>query len=305
LAASRKKLLAVRDKRVRPGKDDKVLVSWNSLMIEAMARAGVILKQASYVSAAEKAAQFIIDKISRKDRRLLHTWRKGKATLDAYLDDYANFTAALITLYESTFNERWIEKAAQLADTMLQHFEDKQRGGFFFTADDHEELIARNKDLHDASVPSGNAMAATALIRLGKLTGKTHYLEAAGRTLATGTPVMERTPTGAGQMLIALDLWLGPIQELVFLGGSDERQNQSLLDDLHATYLPHAVMAYRQDGSLGASKAIATPTLEPLFSGRGATDGQPTLFICENFACQSPVSGVKKVTAAIKQLGSK
>src|SRR6185369_11144590 len=121
-----------------------------------------------YAVAAASATNFVLKHMSRPDGRLLHTWRHGKARLDAYLDDYSYFINALITLYESTFNEHWIDEAARLADLMLRHFEDKATGGFFYTADDHEQLIARNKDLHDASIPSGNAMAATALIRLGK-----------------------------------------------------------------------------------------------------------------------------------------
>ncbi|MBW8883199.1 MAG: thioredoxin domain-containing protein, partial [Planctomycetia bacterium] len=229
LAASRVKLLAARDQRVRPGKDDKILVSWNALMIDALARAARIVEQPGYAIAAEKAADFILLKMARSDGRLLHTWRNGHAKLDGYLDDYAYFVNALVTLYEATFNERWIEDAVRLADVMLQHFTDKDRGGFFFTADDHEQLIARNKDLHDASVPSGNAMAATALLRLGKLCGKTEYLEAASSTLAAAQPVMERMPTAVGQMLIALDLYLGPSTELVLISGKDETANQSAI----------------------------------------------------------------------------
>ena len=144
-------------------------------------RAGAGRRESSssreYLIAAEKAAELYSGANARPDGRLLHTWRHGQAKLDAYLDDYAYFVNALVTLYEATFNERWIDEAVRLADFMLKHFEDHERGGFFFTADDHEQLIARNKDLHDASVPSGNAMAATALLRLGRLSGRTDYLD--------------------------------------------------------------------------------------------------------------------------------
>ena len=153
---------------------------------------------------------------------------------------------ALITLYEATFNERWIDEAARLAEVLLKRFEDPERGGFFYTADDHEQLIARNKDLHDASVPSGNAMAASALLRLGRLTGRTAYLDAAGRTLAAARSVMERTPTGAAQMLIALDLWLGPASELVLVGGGDEGANDESIAALQQSFLPRSVIAYRR-----------------------------------------------------------
>ena len=242
---------------------------------------------------------FILKQMSRSDRRLLHTWRQGQVKLDGYLDDYSYFVNALVTLYEATFNERWIDEAVRLADLMLKHFEDKDRGGFFFTADDHEQLIARNKDLHDASVPSGNAMAATALIRLGHIAGRTAYLEAAGRTLAAARSVLERMPTAAGQMLIALDLWIGPAQELVLLGGSDEAANQEVLAAIQKSYLPRSVVAYRSQSEPAAQRARA---LEPLFAGRAATGGQPTLYICENFACQAPIKGAAEIKSAVAKL---
>lgn len=297
LAASRERLLAVRDRRVRPGKDDKVLVSWNALMIDAFARAGMVLGECRYIEAADKALSFITRQMRKANGRLLHTWRHGKATLDAYLDDYSYLVNALVTQYEATFQESWMEEAVQLADAMLLHFEDKERGGFFFTADDHEQLIARNKEQHDASIPSSNAMAATALIRLGKLTGRTDYLEAAGRTLAAAHSVMQRMPTAVGQMLIALDMWRGPMQELVIVGGNNNEANQKAVAAMQRAFVPNAVCAYR----LAAAPPTKGP-LEGLFAGRAAVGDQPTLYICENFACQAPVAGVEQIGDAIAKL---
>jgi uncharacterized protein len=307
LAESRAKLLAVRDRRVRPGKDDKVLVSWNALMIDALARAGVVLPEPKYLIAAENAANFILQHLSRKDGRLLHTWRSGQAKLEGYLDDYSYTINAFVTLYEATFNERWIDEAVRLADILLKHFEDHERGGFFFTADDHEQLIARNKDLHDASVPSGNAMAATALIRLGKLTGNAPFLAAGGRTLAVAQSVMERSPTGAGQMLRALDLWRGPLQELVLIGGANETENAEVVSTIHKSFLPNSVFAYRPAATPATAKSKSrdisrSPQLEPLFTGRAAEGGQPTLYICENYACQAPIIGADTIRAALAKL---
>ena len=139
------------------------------------------------------------------DGRLLHTWRGGKAKLDAYLDDYASLANALVTLYEATGDERWIDEAVRLADVMLEKFADPAGGGFFYTASDHEQLLTRTKELTDSSVPSGNALAATALLRLGKLLGRSDYLDAAEATLAAAVPILERAPMAAGQMLLALD----------------------------------------------------------------------------------------------------
>jgi uncharacterized protein len=312
LKESREKLLAVRDSRVRPGKDDKILTSWNGLMIDALARAAratdgkapaLHAAAEAFQAAATRAAEFVLMSMSRPDGRLLHTWRHGKAKLDAYLDDYAYFINALVTLYESTFSERWIDEAVRLTDLMQQHFEDKEGGGFFFTADDHEQLIARNKDFHDASVPSGNGMAATALIRLGKLTGRTDYLESARRAIVAGLPTIERAPMAAGQLLIALDMWLGPMQELVLIGGVGEAENQAVLGELRRAYLPNTIIAYRPGESHGSS-ARRSPILDPLFAGRAAINGQPVLYICENFACQAPISGVEAIQAAVRGLSA-
>ncbi|MDX1945498.1 MAG: thioredoxin domain-containing protein [Pirellulaceae bacterium] len=301
LADSRTKLLAVRDRRVRPGKDDKILVSWNALMIDSLARAGVILNEPRYLAASTKAANFILSDLT-KDGRLLHTWRHGKAKLAAYLDDYSYFINSLATLYEATFDERWIEEATRLAEIMRARFEDQERGGFFFTADDHEQLIARNKDFHDASVPSGNGMAATALIRLGKLTGQTEYLESARRTLLAGLAIMQRSPTAAGQLLIALDLWLGPVRELVLIGGADEAHNAAALQTIRQRYLPNVVLAYRPVGGSPKSEVQKSKSLAPLFAGRTAIEGQPTLYICQDFACQAPAVGLESIRAALDGL---
>jgi uncharacterized protein len=316
-AESRAKLLAIRDQRIRPGKDDKVLVSWNALMIDALARASHVVEEPEYLIAAEKAADFILSKMSRPDGRLLHTWRNGQARLDAYLDDYSYFINALTTLYEATFNERWIDEAARLANIMLQHFEDKDHGGFFFTADDHEQLIARNKDLHDASIPSGNALAATALLRLGKLTcgagvspatptrsvsegpETLAYLESAARTLAFARPTLERMPTACGQMLIALDLYVGPATEVVLIGGTDEQANQQAIAALQKSFLPRSVTACRGPT---AEKAARSPALDPLFAGRENANTEPTLYICQNFSCQAPIQGVEQIKSALAKL---
>src|SRR5262249_41310146 len=151
---------------------------------------------------------FVLGSMRREDGRLLHTWRHGRATLDAYLDDYASLASALVALYEADFDERWIDEAVKLADPMLGLFADPEQGGFFFTADDHETLITRQKDLYDAAVPSGNSMAAWSLLRLGKLTGRADYLEAAEGTLRLAAGLMRQSPLACGQMLIALDMYL-------------------------------------------------------------------------------------------------
>lgn len=288
LARNRAKLLEVRSRRVWPGLDDKVLVSWNALMIDALANAAGVLGERRYSEAAAKAAGFLLNTLRRADGRLLHSWRKGQAKFDAYLDDYSYLANALLSLYEADFNERWIDAAVELADTMLKHFADPAGGSFFFTADDHETLITRQKDLHDSSVPSGNGMAATALVRLGKLTGRGDYISAAEGILRSNAILMEQSPTAAGQMLLALDTYLGPTPEIVILGNIDQAVTAETLADLRRRYLPRKVVACRGTSQTAERKS---PALAALFEGRSPQPPGPTVFVCENFACQAPVSG--------------
>jgi uncharacterized protein YyaL (SSP411 family) len=299
LAESRHQLLSARDQRVRPGKDDKILLSWNALMIDSLARAAGVLGEPRYLAAAARAADFILQKMTRPDGRLLHSWRNGQAKLAAYLDDYAFFIQSLITLYESQFDERWIDQAVRLADLILAHFADPQAAGFFYTADDHERLIARNKDFLESSVPSGNAMAAMALLRLGKLCGRVDYLQAAHGVIATAASLLERAASGMGQMLSAAEMQLGPLSEIAILGNHRQGDTASAITDLRRRYLPNRVLACRKPGDPGSS-----PHLGSLFEGKTIAGAEPTVYVCENFACQAPVAGRAAIGALWDGLAS-
>ena len=316
LAQSRQKLLEVRDRRIRPGKDDKVLVSWNGLMIDALARAdsvgpgakreeleegGEKREEGCYLNAACRAADFILKEMTRDDGWLLHSYRHGTAKLDGYLDDYACFTNALVTLYERTFDERWIDEAVRLAEIMLKHFKDPSVAdgggdGFFFTADDHEQLIARQKDVQDSSVPSGNAMAATCLLRLSKLTGREDFFTAAESSLRLGQGLMENHPSAAGQMLVALDFYLGPTQEIVILGDQENSETAKVLGKLRSRFVPNCVVACRSNASDGSQP------LHPLFDGKQREGDKVMVFVCENFTCQAPVVGADAALAVVRSL---
>jgi uncharacterized protein YyaL (SSP411 family) len=298
LAASREKLLELRGSRIRPGRDDKVLVAWNGLAIDALARAAGPLEAPRYLEAAEKSAAFILRDMRKSDGRLLHTWRGGQAKIDAYLDDYAALANAMVSLYEATFSERYIDEAIGLVEIILKHFADSHAGGFFYTADDQEQLIARNKEMQDGSVPSGNALAATVLIRLGKLTGRSDYLAAAEKTFQAATKLLDRAPTAAGQMLLALDMCVGPTPEIVLLGDPANRDAGSVLDQLRRRFIPSKVVALRPATAAGNYQS---PALDSLFAGKSAREPEPTLLICQNFTCQAPVSGIE---AATKQIGA-
>jgi len=300
LAQSRTELFAVRAKRVHPHKDDKVIVGWNGLMIDAMARAGAALGEPKYVAGAAAAADFILRNVRREDGRLLHTWRAGQAKLDAYLDDYAALANSLVTLYEATFDERWIDEAVALVDVVLEQFADRERGGFFFTAGDHEQLLTRTKELTDSSTPSGNALAATALVRLGTLLGRDEYLRTAEAVLAAAVPIMERAPMAAGQMLLALDRYLGPAYELVVVGEFHREDSQSVVPLLQRRYLPWSVMAVRLDAA--NRPAHRSTHLDKMFAGKTSRDGQPVLFVCQGFTCEQPAVGLAAIESRLDSL---
>lgn len=298
LAESRRRLLEVRDRRVRPGKDDKVLLGWNALMIEPLARAAGAFDEPRYWDAAVRAADFVLHEMRRPDGRLLHTWRGGQAKLDAYLDDYAFLIQALVTMYESQFDERWFDEAVRLADLVLEHFADPQAAGFYYTADDHERLIARNKDFYESSIPSGNAVAAMALLRLGKLCGRSDYLQAADGIVTAAAGLMARVPSAVGQMLAAVDMVLGPLPEIAVIGDPARGDTAAVLSDLRRRYLPNRVVACRAPGRGAGSRHLA-----PLFRGKSLCGAEPTVYLCENFACQAPVSGRQAVIGLWDRLG--
>ncbi len=303
LAESRQQLFTTREKRVRPGRDDKVIVAWNGLMIDAMARAGVALDEPEYIIAADDVAGFILSRMRRDDGRLLHTYRNGHAKLDAYLDDYTSLANGLVSLYEANFEERWIEEAVRLMDIVLEQFADPDGGGFFYTAANHEQLIARTKELTDSSTPSGNGLAATALLRLGRLLGRRDYLDAAERTLSAALPILQRAPTAAGQMLLALDRHLGPAHELVLVGDRAHDDVKNAVAAIQRRYLPRAVFAVRDSASADPTAARSSH-LGNIFTGKESPNGQPVLYVCQNFACQSPAVGLAAIEAQLDALSA-
>jgi uncharacterized protein len=299
LDASRAKLLAMRDERIPPAKDTKVLVSWNGLMIAALSEGGRILKDERYLQAAGRAAGFILDRMRRDDGRLLHTFKDGRARLDAYLDDYANLIDGLTRLYEATGEPRWIESALDLTRIMIDEFADPEHGGFFFTGHHHEELIARQKDYYDNATPSGNAMAATALVRLGALTGRDDLTRAGRSALESVQVMLESQPAAGGQSLIALDFLLGPTRELAVIAGADADEFRAVLEAIATPFLPHKVVA-----PATSSQAESLAGSIPLLADRPSREGRTTTYICEHFACRAPVVGVGGVESALRDRGS-
>jgi len=296
LLACRTKLLAARDRRVRPARDDKVLVNWNGLMIDAMARAAATFGEPRYLEVARRAARFLLDHLRDDRGRLRHTWRAGRARIPALLDDHACLIEGLVSLYQANFDEGLLDDAVRLADDVLEHFSDPDACGFFTTADDHPPLITRPKEIVDSSVPSGNAMAATALLRLGRLCGVTRYTEVAERVIAGARDQLEQFPTAMAQMLLAIDSLAGPVRHIVVVGAPRDPEIAALLATLNKHYLPDKLVAVRavHDAASGPPRP-----LDALFRGKPPVGGTPTVYVCENHTCQQPVTG----GVAMRELG--
>ncbi|MEX0726516.1 MAG: thioredoxin domain-containing protein [Planctomycetaceae bacterium] len=284
LARCREKLFDVRSQRIAPGRDDKVLVAWNGLMISALSRAARTLNEPRYKTAAVNAANFLRESLVDQDNRLMHGYKDGVAKSRAFLDDYACLINGLLDLYQTTFDGGPLDWACSLADQMLALFADTDAGGFFFTPHDHESLITRQKDSQDGATPSGNGMAAFALLRLGRLCSREDFTEAAVKTLELLSGQMSRISLASGQSLMALDDWLGPSDEIVVVDGDDPAASEPFIDLLRQTFLPNAVVARKTAASATATSLAAS------FTGKDAIDGRPTVYVCQRGSCQAPIT---------------
>jgi uncharacterized protein YyaL (SSP411 family) len=292
LSRAKSILLEARRKRIPPARDDKILTAWNGLMIAAFAQAGQALG-AEYTADAARAAEFLLSAMRTSEGRLLRTCIPGRpAKLNAYLEDYSFFIDGLVALYEASFDLRWLTAAVELADIMIDQFWDGGQGGFFFTGKDHEKLLVRAKEPHDGATPSGNSMAALALLRLSHLTGRGDLLEKAERTFQLSRSLMAELPTAAGQMLVALDFYLGPVDEYAVVGRSSDAACREALQIIRTGYRPRKVVALRDTDRSAADQAAVEKAI-PLLASKAAADGEVTTYLCRNFTCQAPLIGVE------------
>jgi uncharacterized protein YyaL (SSP411 family) len=276
---ARRALYAHRSRRVWPGRDDKRILSWNALMVAALAGAGAAIPCREYLDAAVACAEFIWGEMRDERGRLRRTWKDGEARLNAYLEDYAYLTDALLTLYEATLDARWFTRSRETADQMVELFADPERGGFFTTSSDHEELIVRRKDADDHPIPSGNSAAALALLRLAALTGERSYEQHAVSVFRLLHKAAANHPQALAHLLQGIDFYLADVKEVALAGASDNG-----LDDLARVirdrYRPHVVVAAGDEG-----------TEEPaLMRDRPTVDGHAAAYVCERFECQRPVT---------------
>ena len=285
-------LRLAREEREHPLLDDKALASWNGLMLRAFAEAGAALERQDYLDAATRNATFLLETM-RPQGRLMRSYREGQAKLPGFLEDYSFVADGLLSLYEATFERRWLDAAVELADEMISLFWDDQASGFYDTGRDHEELVVRPRDVFDNAQPCGGSVASDLLLRLSVVTGNDDYAAKALASLRTLAELMGRAPAGTGRWLAALDFYLSMPKEVAVVGPLDNPDTRNLLREVHGRYLANRVMV----GAEGESAAVSSGL--PLLSGRGMVDGKPTAYVCENYACQLPVTNAEALAAQL------
>jgi uncharacterized protein YyaL (SSP411 family) len=294
LERARPELFRVRQGRVHPATDDKVLAAWNGMAISALAEAGRALGEPTFVRAAVRAADFVLAHLRDDAGRLLHSWRDGRPGAPAFADDHALMAEACLTLYETTFDLRYFREARALCDELLRSFWDRDRGGFFQTGSDAEALIVRPKDLYDNAVPSGNSAAADVLLRLARLTGEAEYETAALSALGLVRDALASAPTGFGQALSALDRSLSASREIAVVGDPRADDTRTLVAEVTTKrFLPNTVLAVAAPDDEASREAV------PLLRDRTAIDGRATAYVCERFACRLPATDPEALAAQL------
>jgi uncharacterized protein YyaL (SSP411 family) len=283
ISGIRRTLLAERERRVRPARDEKVLAAWNGLALRAFALASRVTGDERYREAAVELARFLLEKMM-PEGRLRRSYKDGEARIDAYLEDYAALADGLTALYEATFETEWLVSARDLADAMISLFWDAERGAFYDTPADHEELVARPRDLYDTAAPSGNSLATESLLRLALLLDRDDYRQVSERVLADLAGGMEKLPAGFGRLLCALDLSVSRTVEVALVGDAASHETRALADAVYERYLPNSVVAGRDPENEAAAALV------PLLAERETRDGKSTAYVCEGYACQSPTT---------------
>jgi uncharacterized protein len=287
------RLFEAREARVHPATDDKVLAAWNGLAISALAEAGRSFGEPRYRDAAVAAASFVLGALAGEGGRLLRSWREGRAGGPGYLDDHACMAEACLTLYETTFDLRWLREARRLAGAMVELFADPGGDGFYQTGRDAEQLVVRPRELFDNAVPAGSSVAAEVLQRLGRLTGDQDWERAGLAALRPVLGVLGRAPTGFGHALGAADFALARVREVAIVGRPGAADTDALLAEVWGTYQPNRVLAAAAPGDAAAQGEV------PLLADRPALEGRATAYVCEHFVCQRPVTDPAELAAQL------
>jgi uncharacterized protein YyaL (SSP411 family) len=286
LSKTRGKLLARREERVRPFRDDKVLPDWNGLMIAALAKGGRILGEPRYTNAAAKAAAFVLREMRDEQGRLFHRYRVGERAITGFLDDYAFLTWGLIEVYEATFEVHHLQAALGLTETLIGHFWDDTSGGLFMTPDFGEALLVRSKEAHDGAVPSGNSVAMMNLLRLARMTGRSDLEEKAAEIGKAFADMVRRAPSAFAALLSAVDFGAGPSYEVVITGEPGGEDVRAMIAAVRTQYVPNKVVLFRPSGEESPEiAALASFTRELT-----AVDGKATAYVCQDHTCALPTT---------------
>jgi uncharacterized protein len=270
----RRALLAARGERPQPARDDKAIASWNGLALAALAEAGRRLRRDHWLEAARRLADFLLGPLSHENGRLYRSWRAGQARNPGYLEDYADVANGLYELHVATGDLRWLEEANRLARLAVELFADQERGGFYLSAADAEQLVARKKEFDDHPTPSGNSMLAYVLLRLARIYGDDELERRAVGVFRLIHSALGRVPSAFGHAMCALDLHFSPPKEVAIIGPPDSEVARAALEP----YDPNAVIAF------GPGEGV------PLLEGKTEVDGKPAVYVCERFACRTPVT---------------
>jgi uncharacterized protein YyaL (SSP411 family) len=293
----RRKLFKAREKRVHPGLDDKILTDWNGLMIAALAVAARALNEKKYAGAAGGAADFILSKALTPDGRLLHRYKDGEAGINGFLEDYAFLGWGLLELYESTFDPAYLGHSIELTLQMIDHFWDREGGGFFHTPDDGEELLIRKKDVYDGATPSGNSVALLNLLRLSRLTANIEFDEKANELIKAFSSSVSKSPAAYSHFMAGVDFVVGPSHEVVIVGGEGNEDTLEMVKALRGEYQPNKVVLFKSsdEGKPGVA-SVAEFTKDYI-----AIDGKATAYVCSNYSCKSPTTDPEEMRRLLKE----
>ena len=297
LESARSRLLAAREKRVRPGRDDKVLTAWNGLMIEALARGAVVLDDDRYLEAASRAAGFVLRELRDDEGRLLRRWREGEARIAGYAEDHALLVRGLLELYQAGLDLEWLEHARALHDELFAVFGDPEDGALFNTRPDQDDLIVRTKAGYDGSVPTANSVAAANALKLFELTGERAYADQVEGILRAFEPVLREAPLSMVHLVLVLDAWLGERLELVLAAASRDAA-RAFLTAARTGYHPDLVVAHVPDGEA----AVRARTIAPVLEGRERGEVPVRAWVCRGFHCEQPVTSLEELTARLDLL---
>ncbi|MGD9208513.1 MAG: thioredoxin domain-containing protein, partial [Syntrophobacterales bacterium] len=289
------RLFTEREKRIHPLKDDKILTSWNGLMIAAMAKAYQALGDQAYVDAAQAAAGFISNTLKKDGHRLFRRYRDGEVAYPGYLDDYSNFVWGLIELYEATFEASYLEEAINLNQTMIDLFWDETYGGFFYSGKENEVLIKQSKEIYDGAIPSSNSVAALNLMRLGHIIGDRDLVNRAEQLAGTFAKRIKAYPSAYTQFLAALDFIIGPSHEIVIVESQNGKSSKSMVEAIHRQFVPNKVLLLRPADRQKDRIADLAPFIRKL----GSKGDRPAVHICEQQSCQKTVTQVDQIETAL------